>query len=55
MDFDLSPAERAFRDELRAWLRANRPAWSDGDDVFRAALDIRAVPETGELHLSGIA
>jgi alkylation response protein AidB-like acyl-CoA dehydrogenase len=32
MDFDLSPAERAFRDELRAWLRANRPAWADGDD-----------------------
>jgi alkylation response protein AidB-like acyl-CoA dehydrogenase len=32
MDFDLSPAERAFRDELRAWLRANRPAWAGGDD-----------------------
>jgi alkylation response protein AidB-like acyl-CoA dehydrogenase len=32
MDFDLTPAERAFRDELRSWLRDNRPAWADGDD-----------------------
>jgi alkylation response protein AidB-like acyl-CoA dehydrogenase len=32
MDFDLNPAERAFRDEVRAWLRANRPAWADGRD-----------------------
>ena len=32
MDFDLTPAERTFRDELRAWLRANRPAWADGND-----------------------
>ena len=32
MDFDLTPAERAFRDELRAWLRENRPAWADGGD-----------------------
>jgi alkylation response protein AidB-like acyl-CoA dehydrogenase len=31
MDFDLSSAERAFRDEVRAWLTANRPAWADGD------------------------
>ena len=29
MDFDLTPAERAFRDEVRAWLRANRPGWAD--------------------------
>jgi alkylation response protein AidB-like acyl-CoA dehydrogenase len=29
MDFELTPAERAFRDEVRAWLRANRPAWAD--------------------------
>ena len=32
MDFDLSPAERTFRDRLRAWLRANRPAWADEED-----------------------
>ncbi|HXM57548.1 MAG TPA: acyl-CoA dehydrogenase family protein [Candidatus Dormibacteraeota bacterium] len=32
MDFELTPAERAFRDEVRAWLRANRPAWADGGD-----------------------
>ncbi len=32
MDFELTPAERAFRDEVRAWLRANRPSWADGDD-----------------------
>jgi alkylation response protein AidB-like acyl-CoA dehydrogenase len=31
MDFDLSPAEKAFRDEVRAWLTANRPAWADAD------------------------
>ena len=29
MDFDLTPAETAFRDEVRSWLRANRPAWAD--------------------------
>jgi alkylation response protein AidB-like acyl-CoA dehydrogenase len=32
MDFDLTPAERAFRDEVRSWLRDNRPSWADGDD-----------------------
>jgi alkylation response protein AidB-like acyl-CoA dehydrogenase len=31
MDFDLSPAEKAFRDELRAWLAANRPGWADSE------------------------
>ncbi|MBJ7597991.1 MAG: acyl-CoA dehydrogenase [Candidatus Nephthysia bennettiae] len=31
MDFDLSPAEKAFRDEFRSWLAANRPSWADGD------------------------
>src|SRR5437763_3609281 len=31
MDFELTTAERAFRDEVRAWLRANRPAWADGE------------------------
>jgi alkylation response protein AidB-like acyl-CoA dehydrogenase len=33
MDFDLTREERAFRDEVRAWLHANRPDWADaGDD-----------------------
>jgi alkylation response protein AidB-like acyl-CoA dehydrogenase len=32
MDFELSPSEQAFRDEVRAWLHANRPAWADGRD-----------------------
>ena len=32
MDFDLTPAERAYRDEVRTWLRANRPEWADRDD-----------------------
>src|SRR4029077_19010706 len=32
MDFDLTPVERAFRDEVREWLKANRPAWADGRD-----------------------
>jgi alkylation response protein AidB-like acyl-CoA dehydrogenase len=31
MDFDLSPTEQTFRDEARAWLRANRPGWADGE------------------------
>jgi alkylation response protein AidB-like acyl-CoA dehydrogenase len=29
MDFDLTPAEKAFRDEVRGWLAVNRPAWAD--------------------------
>jgi alkylation response protein AidB-like acyl-CoA dehydrogenase len=39
MDFDLAPAERAFRDEVRAWLAANRPAWADGDGSNAAGGD----------------
>jgi alkylation response protein AidB-like acyl-CoA dehydrogenase len=31
VDFDLSPSEQAFRDEVRAWLKANAPR-SDGAD-----------------------
>ena len=30
MDFDLTPTEQAFRDEVRAWLKANAPS-PDGD------------------------
>jgi alkylation response protein AidB-like acyl-CoA dehydrogenase len=31
MDFDLSPSEKAFRDEFRSWLAENRPSWADGN------------------------
>ena len=38
MDFDLGEAEKAFRDEVRAWLKANRPkddsAESDQEKVI---------------------
>jgi alkylation response protein AidB-like acyl-CoA dehydrogenase len=36
MDFELTPAERAFRDEARGWLRANRPAWADASEADEA-------------------
>jgi alkylation response protein AidB-like acyl-CoA dehydrogenase len=39
MDFELSPAERAFRDEVRSWLTANRPAWADGESDAEDAGD----------------
>ena len=29
MDFELSPAEKEFRDEVRAWLQANQPRQDD--------------------------
>ena len=29
MDFDLTPGERAFRDEVRTWLKANAPSFAD--------------------------
>ena len=31
MDFDLSPAEMAYRDEARAWLKANAPKRREGE------------------------
>ena len=31
MDFELSPSEQAFRDEVRAWLKSNAPRDADGD------------------------
>ena len=33
MDLTPSPSEQAFRDELRAWLGANRPGPEHGGDV----------------------
>ena len=31
MDFELSPTEKAFRDEVRAWLKANAPRDGNGE------------------------
>jgi alkylation response protein AidB-like acyl-CoA dehydrogenase len=56
MDFDLTPAERAFRDEVRAWLRDHRPAWADGDeadDTASATWLGRRVAWQRELHDAG--
>jgi alkylation response protein AidB-like acyl-CoA dehydrogenase len=57
MDFELSPAERAFRDEARAWLTANRPAWADGDADAEDAGDQgwleRRVAWQRQLHEAG--
>jgi alkylation response protein AidB-like acyl-CoA dehydrogenase len=41
MDFDLSPDDVAFRDELRAWLAANRPPEIDVASDFREADQLR--------------
>ncbi|TAN33126.1 acyl-CoA dehydrogenase [bacterium] len=42
MDFDLSESERAFRDEVRAWLRANAPRREDpGETDLKALIDGR--------------
>ncbi|HET9781729.1 MAG TPA: acyl-CoA dehydrogenase family protein [Candidatus Dormibacteraeota bacterium] len=35
MDFDLSPEEKQFRDQVRAWLKANKPA-EDGDGDMKS-------------------
>jgi alkylation response protein AidB-like acyl-CoA dehydrogenase len=57
MDFDLAPAERAFRDEVRAWLMANRPDWADGDADAEDAGDQgwleRRVAWQRQLHEAG--
>ncbi len=38
MDFELSPTEKAFRDEVRAWLKANQPrergSMAEGQKAF---------------------
>ena len=40
MDFDLAPAEQAFRDEVRSWLKANAPG--DGGSDGGGELDVEA-------------
>ena len=32
MDFDLTPQERAFKDQVTTWLKANKPDFGDGDE-----------------------
>jgi len=41
VDFDLSPAEKSFRDEVRAWLKANAPRDADGDGDMQAFIERR--------------
>jgi len=56
MDFDLTPAERAFRDEVRAWLKANRPAWADAAEDEDATSEDwleRRVAWQRQLHEAG--
>ncbi len=43
MDFELSPPEKAFRDEVRAWLKANAPREQDDErDMKRFIASRRA-------------
>ncbi len=53
MDFDLTPAERAFRDQLRDWLGANRPAWADGARTADGNWLERHVAWQRQLHEAG--
>jgi len=41
VDFELSPTEKAFRDEARAWLTANAPRDGDGAGDMKAFIDSR--------------
>ena len=42
MDFDLTPEERAFKDEVTTWLKANKPDFGEGgENAGRAAIDKR--------------
>jgi len=41
MDFELSQSEKAFRDEVRAWLNANAPRDADGPGDMKAFIDSR--------------
>jgi alkylation response protein AidB-like acyl-CoA dehydrogenase len=41
VDFDLSPDEQAYRDEVRAWLKANAPRASDDGADQKAYIESR--------------
>jgi alkylation response protein AidB-like acyl-CoA dehydrogenase len=57
MDFELSSTEKAFRDEVRAWLTANRPAWADTEADAESAEEEgwleRRVTWQRQLHEAG--
>ena len=54
MDFELSDSERAFRDEVRAWLKANGPrdAEADGNGDMKAFIERRRAWQK-KLHEAG--
>jgi alkylation response protein AidB-like acyl-CoA dehydrogenase len=52
MDFELSDSERAFRDEVRAWLRANAPRDAGEGGDFKSFLASRRVWQK-KLHDAG--
>jgi alkylation response protein AidB-like acyl-CoA dehydrogenase len=41
MDFDLSPSERSYRDEVRGWLKANAPRDEDDEHDIRRFVERR--------------
>ena len=41
MDFELSPPERSFRDEVRDWLKVNAPKDAEGDGDMQAFIESR--------------
>ena len=41
MDFELSETEKAFRDEVRAWLKANAPHDAEGSGDMKSFIDSR--------------
>jgi hypothetical protein len=47
MELDVGPSARAFRDEVRGWLEANRPEELMGVDAERLACSACPVPTTG--------
>ena len=41
MDFELGESEREFRDEVRAWLKANKPPADDAGESQKAFIEHR--------------
>src|SRR3977135_2607632 len=52
MDFDLSDSEKAFRDEVRAWLKANKPAAGGADEGQKGFIESRRAGQK-KLHEAG--
>lgn len=52
MDFDLSDSEKAFRDEVRAWLKANKPAAGGADEGQKGFIESRRAWQK-KLHEAG--